>query len=68
MVPKDISVTGIGDFKGSREFEPSLTTVRIPARQIGAKAATTIARKIASTDVTASGELVVPELIVLQTS
>lgn len=33
--PQDISVIGIGDFKGSNEMEPGLTTVRIPARSIG---------------------------------
>lgn len=67
-VPKDISVTGIGDFKGSREFEPALTTVRIPARQIGAKAAGAIAGLITKEDAGATGELVVPDLIVRQTS
>lgn len=34
-VPDDISITGIGDFKGAGEIEPSLTTVRIPAKHIG---------------------------------
>ncbi|MGB0440145.1 MAG: substrate-binding domain-containing protein, partial [Paracoccaceae bacterium] len=34
--PRDLTVTGIGDFRGSRAFEPALTTVRIPARAIGA--------------------------------
>ncbi|MAO00680.1 LacI family DNA-binding transcriptional regulator [uncultured Roseovarius sp.] len=34
-VPEDISVIGIGDFKGSSEMEPGLTTIRIPARTIG---------------------------------
>ena len=66
--PKDLSVTGIGDFKGSRDFEPPLTTVRIPARQIGAKAAVAIATRITSNESEADGELVVPELIVRQTS
>ena len=67
-VPDDITVTGIGDFKGSREFEPALTTVRIPARQIGAKAADVIAQRIVSPDDDAQGELVVPELTVRRTS
>lgn len=39
LVPDDISVTGIGDFRGSSAFEPGLTTVRIPARRIGQLAA-----------------------------
>lgn len=34
-VPQDVSVVGIGDFKGSSEIEPPLTTVKLPARQIG---------------------------------
>lgn len=38
-VPHDISIIGIGDFVGSAEQEPALTTVRIPARRIGSAAA-----------------------------
>lgn len=38
-VPDRISVMGIGDFAGSAHIEPGLTTVRIPARRIGAMAA-----------------------------
>lgn len=34
-VPKDVSVIGIGDFKGSEDMEPGLTTIRIPAQSIG---------------------------------
>ena len=34
-VPSDLSIIGIGDFKGSEEMEPALTTIRIPARRIG---------------------------------
>jgi LacI family transcriptional regulator len=37
-VPDDISITGIGDFKGAAEIEPALTTVRIPAKRIGREA------------------------------
>lgn len=46
-VPAELSVVGIGDFKGSKEMEPSLTTVRIPARTIGEKAGGLIVRLIA---------------------
>ncbi len=66
-VPQDISVAGIGDFKGSREFEPALTTVRIPARQIGAKAAKRIAHEITSKAPGVISERVVPELVLRQT-
>lgn len=41
-VPNDLSVAGIGDFRGSGEMEPGLTTVRIPAKRIGHLAADTI--------------------------
>ncbi len=41
-VPRDLSVVGIGDLRGSAELEPGLTTVRLPARQIGRLAADAI--------------------------
>ena len=41
-VPQDISIVGIGDFRGSAEFEPGLTTVRLPAKRIGRMAASAI--------------------------
>ncbi|WP_375230656.1 LacI family DNA-binding transcriptional regulator [Roseobacter sp. S98] len=34
-VPEDLSIIGIGDFRGSEEMTPALTTVRLPAREIG---------------------------------
>ena len=45
-VPGDLSVIGIGDFKGSREMEPSLTTVGLPARRIGLLAGERLAQSI----------------------
>ncbi len=41
-VPNDISIVGIGDFGGSEYLEPGLTTVRLPAKRIGYKAADTL--------------------------
>lgn len=41
-VPEDISVVGVGDFRGSAHMEPSLTTIRLPAKQIGDLAASAI--------------------------
>ena len=67
-IPDEVAVTGIGDFSGSKDFEPGLTTVRIPARTIGAKAAETIASIITTDDPTIKGALYPPELIVRQTS
>ena len=46
-VPEDLSVVGIGDFRGSAHIEPGLTTVRIPARRIGAAAADAVIKMIA---------------------
>ncbi len=41
-IPADISIAGIGDFRGSADIEPGLTTIRLPARRIGTLAADTI--------------------------
>jgi len=41
-IPDALSVVGIGDFAGSEDIEPGLTTVRIPARSIGRCAANVI--------------------------
>ena len=41
-VPEDISIVGIGDFRGSEHMEPALTTVRLPANKIGRLAADVI--------------------------
>ncbi len=67
-VPDDLTVTGIGDFKGSKEFEPGLTTVRIPARQIGAQGAKRIVDAIVADAPVAMGDLISPELVVRATS
>lgn len=45
-IPEDLSVIGIGDFKGSSEVEPGLTTVRLPAREIGRLAGNHLSRSI----------------------
>ena len=47
QVPEDLSIMGIGDFKGSGEIEPSLSTIRIPAKRIGVLAAEHIANSVA---------------------
>ena len=38
-IPDDLSIVGIGDFRGSSAMEPGITTLRIPARRIGSGAA-----------------------------
>ncbi|QFT92117.1 HTH-type transcriptional repressor PurR [Roseovarius sp. THAF9] len=67
-VPGRVTVTGIGDFKGSREFEPSLSTVRIPARTIGARAAVAIVQLTTSEAAVDVAALIPPEIIVRATS
>jgi len=41
-IPDQLSIIGIGDFRGSAHMEPGLTTLRLPAQQIGRAAADTI--------------------------
>lgn len=45
-VPQDISIMGIGDFKGSGEMEPALSTIRIPAKSIGRLAGKRIVEEV----------------------
>lgn len=47
-VPVELSVAGIGDFRGSSDMEPGLTTIRIPAKRIGLLAADAIFTKSTS--------------------
>lgn len=49
-IPRDVSIIGIGDFPGSAEMEPGLTTVRIPARDIGRRAGLHLVDAIAGGD------------------
>ena len=67
-VPKQMSVTGIGDFAGSRDFEPALTTVRIPARQIGRRGGEALSQAIVTPETPGISERVMPELIARRTS
>lgn len=41
-IPDQLSIVGIGDFRGSAHTEPGLTTLRLPARKIGESVADTI--------------------------
>ncbi len=68
-VPKDMSIVGIGDFKGSSEIEPALTTVRLPAKLIGQAAGKQLADAIiGSTEVVGKSLHCAPELIIRQSS
>ncbi|MFK7835038.1 MAG: substrate-binding domain-containing protein [Sulfitobacter sp.] len=63
-VPEDITIVGIGDFKGAGDIEPGLTTVRLPARQIGTKAGLNLAAAIKTPDAPREGAHCAPQLIV----
>ena len=67
-VPEDLTVVGIGDFRGAGEIEPALTTVRIPARQIGREAGATLAAAITDPDWSGGGVHCQPNLIVRASS
>ncbi len=68
-VPSDITVVGIGDFKGSSDIEPALTTVRLPARRIGREAGKALVTGIISLGEDPVGSLhCAPEIIVRQSS
>lgn len=66
-VPGDVSIVGIGDFKGSADIEPALTTVRLPARRIGQEAGRALMSAItAPGDGAAQSLHCAPELMIRQ--
>ena len=67
-VPRDLAISGIGDFKGSKDIEPALTTVRVPARQIGHAGALQIVAAITQPDVALKNENLPVELMARATS
>lgn len=64
QVPQDITIVGIGDFKGASEIEPALTTIRLPAKRIGQEAGAALVADILSGGTTGAQSLnCAPELI-----
>ena len=51
-IPQDLSIVGIGDFAGSADMYPALSTVQIPAQKIGAQAGQYLVESIANSDAT----------------
>lgn len=45
-VPKDLAITGFGDYELAKELNPALTTISVPTTQIGEEAANLILRRI----------------------
>jgi LacI family transcriptional regulator len=46
-VPRDISVVGFDDIPLARHFDPPLTTIRLPARDLGAAAGRALVERLA---------------------
>ena len=49
-IPQDMSIIGIGDFQGSKEMEPPLSTIRLPAQTIGQIAGEKLSQSIVEED------------------
>jgi LacI family transcriptional regulator len=62
-VPQDVSIVGIGDFKGSSEIEPALSTVRLPAVRIGQEAGRALAHAITQKESSIANLHCLPELV-----
>jgi len=67
-VPKNLSVVGIGDFRGSSAIEPPLTTVRLPACRIGQMAATALVDKLMRRGVNDISDTVIPSELIIRDS
>jgi LacI family transcriptional regulator len=66
-VPEDIAVTGIGDFKGSKEVEPAITTIRIPAKTIGTLGGGALVQSIVSPELEQKNACCASDLIIRST-
>jgi LacI family transcriptional regulator len=67
-VPANVSIVGIGDFKGSSEIEPPLSTVRLPAVRIGQEAGQALANAITQKEAGIANVQCMPELVVRASS
>ena len=67
-MPDDLSVVGIGDFKGSSAIEPPLTTVRLPARRIGQLAASSLIDKTLQNEPAGIVDCIIPTQLIIRES
>lgn len=67
-IPEEISVVGIGDFRGSAAIEPPLTTVRLPARRIGQSAAKMLIEQLNRTDASEVCDVSIPSHVIVRES
>jgi DNA-binding LacI/PurR family transcriptional regulator len=63
-VPRDLSVAGCDDIELARYVTPELTTVRIPARELGARAARLLLRQVEGRPVRREGAGLLPVQLV----
>lgn len=63
-VPEDISVAGFDDRPGAEDFEPSLTTVKIPFYRMGATAVDLLMKKISNGGIDIKTEILKSNLII----
>ncbi len=67
-VPDDVSIVGIGDFSHSSAIEPSLTTVRLPARRIGQIAAKRLVLQLLNQEQPFEQHTVIPTELIVRAS
>ncbi len=67
-VPESLSIVGIGDFRSSGQMEPSLTTVRLPAKRIGVQAAEILLSLSQNDEATDIRQFLKPELLIRASS
>ena len=67
-VPDDIAVAGFYDFRIARQWHPSLTTVRIPLYDMGARAVERLIRLIGGEEVKGKEVILSSELVIRESS
>ncbi|ACO34350.1 MULTISPECIES: LacI family DNA-binding transcriptional regulator [Acidobacterium] len=67
-VPEDVSVVGFDDFEAAAYYNPSLTTIRQPLRQMGYMAARLLLAKIRGEKELPPEVPIVPELIIREST
>ena len=68
QIPQDMSIIGIGDFRGSAHMEPALTTLRLPAKQIGEISADKLCQEFPSTHGGTPERILVPTRLIERAS
>ena len=67
-IPDDVSIIGIGDFRGSSQMEPGLTTVRMPAQRIAEQAADLLCGGLSVTSIKGTTRIKIASELVVRKS